>query len=836
MKTLAVRIFMFMIIFSLVLSACAPAVETPTEPVAEEPVVAVPPVSPLTNVTGSFTVTNGYVIDTYCVEHVAMLTDLSAFVKRDKEMEIAASSQVLGPMDIDIEALGGSYTMNLPVRPGGLLNDLDNDANEETGVQVFATEYNCNIYGDVFFQGDDAYWGWPSYLGSVKIDPDNNDEIVGGKILVWSPDDDQEFPTGFGADGLLFTTDDPVGPIAGGWSVVDLDQSPFAISQPETADLTLYEPPDSAIKDFSELSYTDAFEAMFEFVSTNYAFNGVEGKEPDWDAAYAATAPRVEKAEADSDQEAFYFAIRDFLLYFNDGHVGSSDPNGFATEEFNTQTEGGYGFSIRELDDGRVLTIFLTEGGPAAAAGMQVGAQVTEFNGKPIKDAIGEIVPIWVMPLSTDFALRYQQARYLLRAPVGTEATVTFINPGGQPQTVSLTTVPERESFSRTSVYFNIPDYYLVPVESRLITEGNAEIGYILVNANYDDLNLLVRLFERALKEFEAREVEGIIIDMRYNNGGAPMGLAGFLTGEDIVIGQSEYYSDLTGKFEPEGIPDKIIPNENQYEFNKIVLLVNQTCYSACEWESYGFSQVPNAIVVGEFPTGGVFAEVSRGQIALPDDITVQIPTGRTIMTDGSIFLEGVGVQPTLRVPTDETTVFRTDDFVLEYGIRAVLEPLGAGITPSKSPTLSKEDGEAWLSGANFALLDDKARESYDDAEYLKVPLNLTYTITLARSETLVWLGAWCAKDSATLKDNLSKMEYSFTLNGAPVSLDQFYVINDLDNGDTRCDVYLLGLKDWVPGEHHVVTTITFKQPVNDGISDYPAGTQVFDYAVYVKP
>ncbi len=835
MKQIKLRLLLLLSIFVVVVSACAPAEATPTEPVEEALPTA--PVSPLTMVSGTLTVTNDYVINVYGKEHVAMLTDLTGFIKRDKEWELPVEAQVLGPMNIDAANLSGAYTLNLPVVPQGTFNDLDNDADTDTGVQVFATEYNFNFYGDVFFQGDDRYWGWPTYLGSVKTDPENDDEIVGGKILVWSPDDAQQFPTGFGEDGLLFTADDPAEAIAAGWSVVDLDKSPFEVSQPESADLTLYEPPDAAIKDYSALSYTEAFDQAFEFISTNYAFNGIEGKQPDWDAAYAEIKPRVEKAEADKDPKAFYFAMRDFSLYFNDGHVGFGDPNGYSTDEFSEKTDGGYGFAIRELDDKRVLVILVTEDGPAAAAGMQQGAEVTEFNGKPIGDAIAEIVPIWVMPISSDFSMRYQQARYLLRSPVGTEATVTFTNPGGQPQTVTLTSVAERASFSRTSVYFNVDLDYLLPVDSKVLKEGNAEIGYIRINANYDDLNLLVRLFERALEQFQAREVEGIIIDMRYNGGGAPLGLAGFLTDQEISIGQSEYYSDKTGKFEPEGVPDRIIPNENQYKFDKVVLLVNQTCYSACEWESYGFSQIPGAIVVGQFPTGGVFAEVSRGQIALPDDIDVQIPTGRTIMNDGTIFLEGVGVEPTLRVPTDETTIYRTDDYVLEYGIKAVLQPLGAGITPAKSPTLSKEDGEGWLSGGNqFALLDDKARESYDDAEFLKVPLNLTYSISLNKPETLVWLAAWCAKDSATLTQNLSKMDFGFTLNGQPVAADQFYQVDDFDAGDNRCKIYLLGLKDWSAGENHVVTTITFKSVVNDGSSDYAAGQQVFDYVVYVKP
>ncbi len=85
----------------------------------------------------------------------------------------------------------------------------------------------------------------------------------------------------------------------------------------------------------------------------------------------------------------------------------------------------------------------------------------------------------------------------------------------------------------------------------------------------------------------------GLIIDMRYNNGGANLGLAGFLTDQEIPLGQLEYYSETSGKFEPEGAAQKVLPNQNQYRFDKMVLLVGPACYSACEIEAYGFSQVP---------------------------------------------------------------------------------------------------------------------------------------------------------------------------------------------------------------------------------------------------
>jgi C-terminal processing protease CtpA/Prc len=615
--------------------------------------------------------------------------------------------------------------------------------------------------------------------------------------------------------------------------VVDLDTDPFAVSQPETADLTLYEPTDAALKDFSGDSYTDAFDKMFEVVRKEYAFNDIEGKAPDWDALYEELKPRVEKAEEDRDPQAFALALRDFTWAFQDTHVGTGGSS-FVQEAFQEQTAGGYGFAIRELDDGRVVVIHVNEDGPAAGAGIEQGAEITAFNGKPIAEAIGDVRP-WTLPTSSEPSLRYQQARYLLRSPLGTEAEVTFKKPGGGEDTVTLTSVLEQASFERTSVYHNVDTDYLLPVDSRIIEQDDVEIGYIRVNANYDDINLIVRLFERALQQFEQRGVAGIIIDMRYNAGGAPLGLAGLLYDQEIPIGQSEYYSDKTGGFEPDGPADKILPNENQYEFNKMVLLVDQACTSACEFEAYGFSQVPGMMVVGQYPTGAAFGDVARGQFSLPDGIGLQVPTGRTIRPDGSLFLEGTGVAPTSRVPVDETTVYREDDVVLDYGIQAVLKPLGAGITPTSQPELLSESEVQGLVAVTFNSFEDLAREGYSPELLLEMDKTFNYTIELAESEDIAWIWGWCAGDEATLEDNLAKIRLSYSLNGKDVPAENFFPF-DYESGGQQCRAFVAGVTDWAPGEHHAVSTVEFTEALNDGTYDFPAGTQTFDYAVYIRP
>lgn len=612
---------------------------------------------------------------------------------------------------------------------------------------------------------------------------------------------------------------------------MDLDQKPFAVSQEPTPEFTLFEPSDIAIKDLSDKSYLEAFDQMFRTVRKEYAFTDIEGKAPDWDSLYAEIRPRVEQAEKSKDPNAFYLALRDFTWAFRDGHIGLGAGE-YSQQDFQTAVSGGYGFAIREFDDGRVFVTFVLDGGPAQLAGMQTGAEILMFNDQSISDAIDKAQSYSLQ--SSDFALRYQKARYLLTALPGTQATVTFSNPGGAIQTASLTAIQESQSFGHTSVYYGVDRSSLLPVDAKIIPIGNQAVGYIRMNSNADDLNLTVRLFERALQNFTAAEVDGIVIDMRYNTGGASLGLAGFLTDQEIQMGQLAYYSDATGKFEPEGLRDKVLPNENQYRFDKMVLLVGQACFSACEIEAYGFSQVPGMIVVGQTPTAGVEAETARGQFKLPEDFNLTIPTGRMTLPDGSIFLEGQGVQPTLRVPIDETTAYSSEDVVLQAGISAVLQPLGAGIVPSGSPKVMSvsEAQEALSSGAPF--LENIARESYDAAVFSKPGL-ATYTVPLTDANPVIWGYVWCAADSATIAKNFEDIKLVFTLDGKEISSDAFDNL-EVETGGKVCKLIYTALKDWPAGEHKLVTSAVFLNTVNDGQTDFAAGEYRLEYTVFGRP
>ena len=436
-KILSIALLSLLIISSL--AACTPMTApmvygdaTPQAASTEKaPIkVAVGSDSQPVKITGEFSYSNDFVVETYVVEQAVALADMTGFIKRDKEYLTTTESQTLGFMQPDFDNNKATYWIQLPIQPEGELNIVDPSGGSDTGVQVFAVSYWPNLAGGPYSEGDDPSYGWPNYLASVKTDTENHDEVTGGKLVIWSPDGKQQFPSGFGDDGLLFTRDDPVMPVQNGWSVIDLDASPFGLSRTSQPDITLYEPTDIAIKDYSAGTYSEAFQKLYDTLKKEYAFNGIEGKEPDWDKLYLDLMPVVQAAESAKDPVAFYLALSNFTWAFNDGHVGLSGGE-IENQIFSAVASTGYGFAVRVLDDDSIITTFVTPGGPADEAGVKVGDVLLKIGDKPVMEALKEVKPLSA-PFSTDFALEYQQARYLLRAAAGTQTEFVFKDTGGR--------------------------------------------------------------------------------------------------------------------------------------------------------------------------------------------------------------------------------------------------------------------------------------------------------------------------------------------------------------------------------------------------------------------
>lgn len=599
--------------------------------------------------------------------NTVMLLDLYGFIRRDHTYQPALSSQVLGPLKLNAEATRGAFTLRLPAVPGGEFADLDQNGQTDQGVQVFNLIWWPNETGGPFADGDDQIAGWGQTYASTIADPDTDGEIIGGKIVIWAPDGNQGFPTDFGPDQQLFTADDPIGALPPGYTVVDLDKHPFVYGRSVEEHVLLYEPSEYATKNFRGLSYTQAFDKLVEQVRQSYAFDGMIGKAPQWESLVPPIAARIEQAEQDHDKQAFYLALREFTYAFHDGHVALFGGD-LEDDAFDAEFGGGYGFAAQELDDGRFIVSYVLEGSPAEQAGMQIGAEFTRFHGQPVADALAAVRP-FSAPFSTAAELRYQRLRYLLRAPVGTSAELSFANPDQAEQTHILEAIAEQDSFDTTSILAGL-DSWMLPVESWYIDD---QVGNILVGTSADDTALSLQLFERALSTFESEHLPGIVIDLRQDSGGQIMGLAGFFSDQPIVLAQEFQRDSVTGAFEPRGAPAEVLPKGRTFMFDKIVVLVGFGCASACEAEAYALSQLPNVVVVGQYPTAGTYASVIGHEYLLPEKLTLQFSKWRYQLPDGSLFLEGQGVAPTRRVPVTTETVLSKDDPLRKVAIDTIL-------------------------------------------------------------------------------------------------------------------------------------------------------------------
>jgi C-terminal processing protease CtpA/Prc len=801
----------------------------------EEPEPEVEAVMPSTDepvqLTGNIEISNASILRIYFYERFVMLEDLTGFIQRDYEYSQPLEGQVLGPVTVDEEAEEFTYLLNLPARPVSPFNDVDNNGETDKGVQIWQVAMNANYIDDPFL-GEDEAGSWSSTYISTKTDSENKREIYAGTILVWASDADQGFPTGFGDDGLLFTADDPTAPIAAGYTIVNLDAEPFNFSKEQVVDITLYEG-EVTVNDFSEMSWSAAFEAMHTKIALEYPFTELKGI--DWQALFDEFGPRVAEAEADEDETAYFLALRDYSWAIPDGHVGVSSGE-IGNQMFEEETAGGFGFAVTGLDDGRLIASIVLAEGPASDAGIEWGAEILAWDGQPVGDALAVVSP-WSAPFSTEEAKIIQQYRYLLRAPLDTPIEVTFANPEAAPVTTVITATAERQTFSATSVFAGY-DFNALPVEYRILPSG---YGYIKINSLSEDLNLIIRLWEWALEVMIANDVPAIIIDMRQNSGGTPIGasLASYFVEERIDLGRSYYFSEKIGEFETYGPPSYTEPDQDLHYDGQLGILVSSACMSACEDVAYTLGLLEQTRVFGFHASNGIFGEVARGQYVLPGGYSFQAPTGMERDMDGNIIIEGTGVVPDMRVPMNAETVKAQfvdgQDVVLNFAIETIDQPLGAGITPAHPPTISTvAEAEAALQ-ANTKILDDIVKEEYADEELSMAGRVYTYTAALNKSEDLVWLTGWCTADEESFNDNWSKIEIEFALNNENIPLDNFAILEG-EFSDSLCRFYYTVLSDWAIGENLVQTTVTFSAELNDGISDiiYPAGTHTYEYRIFI--
>ncbi|MFN8491376.1 MAG: S41 family peptidase [Caldilineaceae bacterium] len=597
---------------------------------------------------------------------MVILEDEAGFVDRNHGFVFPKSSQTLGQITSDFYTSPFSYTIELPIEPQATLRDVDQNGQKDKGVMVFAIAYWNNTFGDPYLEErDQGGGGWSTAYASTRVssESDTKDEVIGGKFLVYAPDDKEGFPSDFGADGKLFTKDDPIVGLPAGYTIVNMDTHPFTFDRTHHPVIDLIEPADTALADFSKMSYSKAFDAMIEKMRKEYAWT--DYKHIDWDAEAKEFRPRFVKAEQDKDAKAYLRALRDFSWSIPDGHV--SGP--FIAEDFQAATSGGLGMAIRDLDDGRTLVNYILPDGPADKAGIKLKAQITEVNGAPIKDFVNK-TQAWSAPFSTEHAKHLQQLRYALRSAPRTDFEITFKNPGDTAEkTAKLSSVAEQQSFRFSSFNAGLTGFE-TPVEYKLLDNG---YGYVKIRSFLDNDLLTIQLWERMMQALNASKTPGLIIDMRQNGGGNGFladQMAAYFFAEPLKLGNTAYYDKKQDKFyaDPRTEQRYYLPPQDLRYNGKIAVLIGPNCNSACEFFSYDMTLKQRAAIVGQYPTAGLGGSVN--QFKMPEDQFFQFTVGQGLDPNGNIHIEGKGVQPTVKVPVNEETLFNTGDPIQDAAVK----------------------------------------------------------------------------------------------------------------------------------------------------------------------
>lgn len=291
-------------------------------------------------------------------------------------------------------------------------------------------------------------------------------------------------------------------------------------------------------------------------------------------------------AATDQAMDALIDGLGDRWSYYMDADAYA------AQQESRSNSYVGIGVTVTYPEEGGLMIQSVTEGGPAAVAGLVPGERITAVDGTPLT------------------AENQQEAAAMVRGPEGTQVTLTVEDAGGGVREVTVTRATVEEH----------------PAEGELLPDGTGLVTIRNFNSRCAEESIA------AVEDLVDQGAECLVFDVRNNGGGYVSELTELL---DYLLPEGPIFRSRT----KEGV-ERVVTSDASCVDLPMAVLVNGNTYSAAELFAAQLQEMDWGVVVGEPTFGKGF---SQQTFSLANGGAINLSTARYYTGQG-VSLIGAGL------------------------------------------------------------------------------------------------------------------------------------------------------------------------------------------------